>query len=89
MDYRPWTMDFLYVELKLKISLVSLDLQRFQGNDLCAVKGADKFAAADTEFALAWFDLVVLHSSRFISYCAVNPVAMYRNRGGDVAHGHQ
>ncbi|MEX2232490.1 MAG: hypothetical protein WD824_10035 [Cyclobacteriaceae bacterium] len=73
----------------MKISLISPNLKGSHGNDLGAIKGADKLIPAYPQFAFARFDLVVLHSSGFVSHSAVNPVTVYRNRGGDIAHGAQ
>lgn len=77
---------WLNVEFQLKIRFISAYLQGPQGNDLRAVESANELIAADAQFALTWLDLVVLHSARFIGNRAVNPVAMDRNRGGDVPH---
>jgi hypothetical protein len=89
MDYRLWTIDYrlsLNIELELEISFVAADLQRLHGDDLRAIKRPDEFIPANAKLALTWFDLVVLHPAGFVSHGAVNPLAMDRDRGGDVAH---
>lgn len=63
-----------------------MDLEWAQSDDLCRVKGANEFNSTDAQFALAGFDLVVLHPSGLIRHCAVNPLALHRDRGGDVTH---
>lgn len=76
----------LNVELQLEIRFVSTDLKRSHGNDLRAIESADEFVSAYPRLAMAGFDLVILHSSRLVGNRAVDPFAMDRNRGGDVAH---
>jgi hypothetical protein len=74
------------IEFELKISFVSADLQRFHGNDGRGIEGPNEFVPAYTQLAPAGLDLVILHSPGFIGYSAVYPVALDRDRGGDVAH---
>lgn len=76
----------LDIELQLKIRFVAVDLERFHGDDLGAVKSPDELIPADAKLAFPGFDLVVLHPPGLIGNGAVNPVALHRNRGGDVAH---
>lgn len=77
----------LNVEFQLKIGFISPYLQGPHGDNLSAVESADEFIATDPQLALAGLDLMVLHSARSVGNGAVNPVAMDRNRGGDVPHG--
>ena len=74
------------IEFKLKICLISIDLKRFHGDDLGAIERPDEFIPANAQFTFTGFNLMVLHPARFISLCAINPLAVDRNRGGDITH---
>jgi hypothetical protein len=77
------------VELQLEVCFVAINLERAHSDYLGTIERADKLISADAKFAFPWFDLMVLHSSGFICHCAVNPLALNRDRGGDVTHTHQ
>ena len=63
-----------------------MHLEGAHSDDLCTVKRADEFNSADAQFALAGFDLVVLHPSGLVRHGAVYPLALHGDRGGDVTH---
>lgn len=74
------SFDGLDVKFELEDSVLAALLERVDGQDLRVVVGFDKFRAADTQFALARLDSVVLHTSRGISGRCINEIALNRNR---------
>jgi hypothetical protein len=78
-----------HVELQLEVCFISIDLERTHSDDLRTIESANKLIAADAKFAFPGLDLMVLHSSGFVGHRAVNPLALNRDRGGDVTHMHQ